>query len=63
MVIVVDGNNEVITYDFKTNQYSYYLNDSLKKSDVRTIREGRSQILPNGDLFVEETNSWQNTLF
>ncbi|WP_075507318.1 arylsulfotransferase family protein [Prochlorococcus marinus] len=53
---IVDGHNEVIIYDFKTNQYSYYLNESLKKNDVRTIKQGRSQILPNGDLFVEETN-------
>ena len=33
---VVDGNNEVIIYDFKTNQYSTYLKESLIKLDVRT---------------------------
>ncbi len=59
---VVDGNNEVITYDFKTNKYSYYLNESLIKNDVRTIREGSSQILPNGDLFIEETE-YARTLY
>ncbi len=53
---VVDGNNEVIIYDFKLNKYSSYLNESLIKNDVRTIHQGRSQILPNGDLFIEETN-------
>ena len=53
---VVDGNNQVITYDFKLDEYSYYLNESLINNDVRTITEGRSQILQNGDLFVEETN-------
>ena len=53
---VVDGHNEVIIYDFKTNEYSSYLSDSLKNNEVRTITDGRSQILPNGDLFVEETN-------
>ena len=53
---VVDGNNQVITYDFRLDEYSYYLNDSLINNDVRTITEGRSQILQNGDLFVEETN-------
>ena len=53
---VVDGYNEVIIYDFKTNEYSSYLSDSLKNNEVRTITDGRSQILPNGDLFVEETN-------
>ncbi len=60
---VVDGNNEVIIYDFKTNQYSNYLEESLKKLDVRTITEGRSQILLNGDLFVEESNYGRTLYF
>ena len=54
---VVDGNNEVIIYDFESKQYSTYLSDSLIKNDVRTLTEGRSEILPNGDLIIEETNS------
>ena len=53
---VVDGNNEVIIYNFKTNEYSKYLSESIIENDVRTIRQGRSEILPNGDLFIEETN-------
>ena len=53
---IVDGNNRVVIYDFETEKYSYHLEKSLKKEDVRTITEGRSQILPNGDLFIEETN-------
>ncbi len=60
---VVDGQNEVIIYDFKTNEYSYYLNESLMKNDVRTKTEGRSQILPNGDLFVEESNYGRSLYF
>ena len=60
---VVDGNNEVIIYNFKTNQYSSYLSDSLIKNDVRTITAGRSQILENGDLFVEETNYARSLYF
>ena len=59
---VVDGHNEVIIYDFKTNEYSLYLQDNLSRNDVRTITEGRSQILTNGDLFVEETN-YARTLY
>jgi hypothetical protein len=59
---VVDGHNEVIIYDFKTNEYSSYLEDSLIENDVRTITEGRGQILFNGDLFIEETN-YSRTLF
>ena len=59
---VVDGHNEVIIYDFNINEYSFYLKDSLVKNDVRTIREGRSQILSNGDLYIEESN-YGRTLF
>ena len=60
---VVDGHNEVIIYDFKTNEYSSYISDSLIKNDVKTITEGRSQILPSGDLFVEETNYGRTLYF
>jgi len=59
---IVDGHNEVIIYNFKTNKYSSYLQDSLIENDLRTITQGRSQILVNGDLFVEETN-YARTLF
>ena len=59
---VVDGHNEVIIYDFKTDVYSSYLKESLVNNDVKTDKEGRSQILPNGDLFVEESN-YARTLY
>lgn len=52
----VDGNNEMIIYDFKKDSYSKYLADSLVKNDVRTITNGRGTILSNGELFIEETN-------
>jgi len=52
---VVDGHNEVMIYNFKTNKYSSYLEESLAQNDVRTITEGRSQILTNDDLFIEES--------
>ena len=52
----VDRHNEVVIYNFKTDSYSKYLNESLEQYDVRTISEGRSQILDNGDLFIEEQN-------
>ena len=59
---IVDGHNEVIIYDFNTNEYSSYLKDSFVINDVRTITEGRGQILPNGGLFIEESN-YGRTLF
>ena len=59
----VDGHNQVLVYDFKTNDYSSYLDESLKNNDVRTITGGLGQILPNGDLFVEETNYGRSLYF
>ena len=59
---IVDGHNEIIIYDFKTNEYSSYLKDSLIEHDVRTITEGRGEILTNGDLFIEESH-YARTLF
>ena len=50
----VDGKNRVIIYDFSLNKYSEYLSDSLYKYDVRTPKEGLSEILHNKDLFVED---------
>jgi hypothetical protein len=60
---VVDGHNEVIIYDFKTSEHSSYLKESLIENDVRTIGQGRSQILPNGDLFIEETDYGRTLYF
>jgi hypothetical protein len=60
---IVDGHNEVLIYDFKLDEYSSYLKDSLIENDVRTWTQGRSQILPNGDLFIEETNYGRTLYF
>jgi hypothetical protein len=53
---LVDGNNEVLIYNFETKEISSYLKDSLISEDIRTVTQGRSKILPNGDLFIEETD-------
>jgi hypothetical protein len=60
---IVDGHNEVLIYDFKTNEYSSYLKGSLMENEVKTITEGRSQILPNGDLYIEESNYGRTLYF
>ena len=52
----VDGNNEVLIYNFDNDTYRSYLKDSLIENDVRTITGGQSEILENGDLFIGETN-------
>lgn len=59
----VDGHNNVIIYDFKEKKYTTYLEKSLIDNEVRTITVGKSQILNNGDLFVEETNYGRSLYF
>jgi len=60
---VADDNNRVVIYDFETNAYSTYLMDSLVVQDVRTITNGRSQILDTGELLVEESNFGRSLFF
>jgi hypothetical protein len=52
----VEGNNEILLYNFEDDLVSSYLEDSMTKYDVRTVTQGLHEILPNGDLFIEETN-------
>jgi len=59
----VDGTSNVLIYDFKTDTYSKYLEESLKNNNVRTLTQGRSQILGNGDLFIEEQNYGRTLYF
>lgn len=58
-----DGHNQVLVFDFATQKYSSYLNASLQKHKVRSNAEGLSEILPNGDLFVEETRYGRTLYF
>ena len=58
----IDGHNEVLIYNFETQQVSSYLQKSLEREDVRTPGQGRGKILSNGDLFVEETD-YARTLY
>lgn len=59
----VDGYNKVVIYDFETNEYSNYLNDSLIANEVRTKTGGRALIMNNGDLLIEEHNFGRTIYF
>jgi hypothetical protein len=52
---IIDGHNEEYVYNFKTNKTETPYTEFLSKAKVSTRIEGRSDILPNGDLFIEET--------
>lgn len=49
-------NNQVIIYDFKTKKTSQPFRKMLDELKPKTITEGRAQVLPDGGLFVEESN-------
>ena len=52
----IDGHNEVYVFDFKTMESETPYTKFLKDAKVKTMTGGRSEILPNGDVFVEETD-------
>ncbi len=58
----VKGVNELLIYNFKSNVFKKYLNDSFELNDIRTITEGRSEILDDGSMLIEESN-FGRTLF
>jgi hypothetical protein len=48
--------NQVYSYDFATDSVSTPFASLMSRQNVRTITEGRAEILPDGGLFVEESN-------
>lgn len=49
--------NSVFVYDFKNDSISEPYKKFIETSDIKTLTEGRSEILDNGSLFIEETNN------
>jgi hypothetical protein len=49
--------NSVFIYDFEKDSVTEPYQTFLESEKIKTITEGRSEILSNGDLFVEETNN------
>jgi hypothetical protein len=52
----LNGFNEEYVFNFKTGKTNSPYTKFFKDAAVSTANEGRAQVLPNGDLFVEETN-------
>ena len=52
----VMGHNQVMIYDFETNETTSPYKSALTKNDVKTPTQGRSEIYQNGDVFIEETD-------
>lgn len=52
----VNGHNEVKIYNFRTGEVTSPWKDAMAKADLRTKSEGRSEILNEDEVFIEESN-------
>ena len=51
------AHNDVYIYNFEKDTVTTPYNRLMKKEGIMTYTSGRSEVLPNGDLFVEDTNN------
>ena len=58
-----NGSNRVIVHDFDTGQDSQPFAALLAQARPRSVTGGRARILPDGGLFVEETNFGRHLRF
>lgn len=54
--ILTNGYNNQYIYNFETDEISTPYTKMFQTGKIKTLTEGRSRILPDGQLFVEETN-------
>ncbi|NQT56822.1 MAG: hypothetical protein HQ551_11420, partial [Desulfobacteraceae bacterium] len=52
--VLLDGHNNVYIYDFSSDTVTAPYKNAMKSMEVRTMTGGCSEILPNGDVFIEE---------
>ncbi len=52
----VEMSNQVVIYDFETNDFSYKFKDQLENLKAKTISDGLSEILEDGSLFIDLRN-------
>lgn len=52
----VKGSNRIVIYDFATDTADVTSQAAFARHDIRTPRQGRGEILPDGDYFIEETD-------
>ena len=55
--------NRVFVYDFANKKFSQPFKELLSQSKPVTMTAGRSQVLPDGGLFIEETESGRHLRF
>ena len=50
------GNNEVMYYDFDTDEVTTPFDEVMRHEDVKTVSEGLFDLLPDGSAMIEEEN-------
>jgi hypothetical protein len=55
--LLVNGHNDIYFYDFEKKEVIKPYTNLMKKIGIKTISEGRCDILSNGDLFIDESNN------
>ena len=53
---LLKGHNEIYVYDLEKDTITTPFTRLLKKENVKTATQGNCEILPNGDIFIEETS-------
>ena len=51
------GTNEIYLYNFENDSVTTPYSKLMEAEGINTITSGRSEILANGDIFVEDTNN------
>lgn len=54
---LLHSHNTTYIYDFSTNKTSTPFDKLFYSEKIKTLSEGRCDLLPNGDLFVDESNN------
>ncbi len=55
--LLVNGHNDIYFYDFEKKEVIKPYTNLMKKIGIKTLSEGRCDILSNGDLFIDESNN------
>ncbi len=58
-----NGNVEILIYNFETRKFSKKFSEGINENNVRTSVAGLSEILDDGSLFIEETQSGRLLFF
>jgi len=54
---LINGHNNEYIFNFSTNKCTTPYNEFFHSANIGTFTEGRSRVLSNGDIFVEESNN------